>query len=1083
MNSYVDLKGRTRLPLVSRVLRNLVVTTLVVAAMPYVSAGMVSPADATVHRLEASVSKPVAMLQNIEVRGTIRDSTGSLLTGVSIHVKNRTSIGTTTDLNGRYLLSVPAGSTLTFSMVGFETQEIVVGEREIIDVVLLETSSMLDDVVVTAFGGAVKRTDMIGAITSVKPSDLKVPSSNLTTALAGRVAGMIAYQRSGEPGMDNADFFIRGVTTFGYKKDPLILIDNLEVTTTELARLQPDDVASFSIMKDATATALYGARGANGVILITTKEGTEGKVKINVRLENSISAPTRNVELADPVTYMELHNEAVKTRDPLGEQPYSQGKIDNTKAGTNAIAYPATDWRKELFKDYTMNQRFNLNLSGGGSVARYYVAGAVTKDNGVLQVDPRNNFNSNIDLTSYNLRSNVNVNLTKSTELIIRMNGNFDDYTGPIAGGKAMYQMVMRTNPVLFSAFYPPGEDYQHVTHIMFGNYEEGNYLNPYAEMVKGYRDYSRSYVLAQLELKQDLAFLTEGLQFRALMNTNRTSFFDVNRAYSPFYYSLNGYNRRADTYSLSLINEDGGREYLDYNEGPKEVSSIFYLESALSYNRTFGEKHGLSGMLVYIMQERLSANAGSLQLSLPYRNIGLSGRTTYAYDSRYFFEFNFGYNGSERFYKNNRFGFFPSAGLAWTISNEKFFEPITSTVNNLRVRATYGLVGNDAIGRPEDRFFYLSNVDMEAGGGTFGRDNGYSRSGVNVTRYANSDITWEQAEKMNVALEVGLFKKLDITADFFKEHRTNILMERSHIPSTMGLGTVNVMANVGEATGRGVDLSANYSHSFINGLWLQGIGNFTFAQSAFKVYEEPEYSESWQSRVGYSVNQEWGYIAERLFVDEHEVANSPRQNFGEYMAGDIKYRDVNRDGQITELDMVPIGFPTMPEIVYGFGLSAGWKNLDFSVFFQGLARESFRIGVAQTAPFLSHRYSPSELPGITLQNQLLKAYADDHWSEDNRDLYALWPRLTATTNTNNTQRSTWFQRDGSFLRLKQAEIGYTLPQGLTDRVWLNSLRFYVSGTNLLSWSKFKLWDVEMADNGLGYPVQRVVNLGLHVSL
>lgn len=1007
--------------------------------------------------------------QDIEVRGTVRDTANAVLTGVSIAVKDKRAIGTTTDFNGRYILNVPAGSTLVFSMVGFETQEIVVGGRDVIDVVLRQSSSVLDDVVVTAFGGTVKRTDMVGSVSSVRPDDLKVPSSNLTTALAGRVAGMIAYQRSGEPGMDNADFFIRGVTTFGYKTDPLILIDNLEVTTTELARLQTDDVASFSIMKDATATALYGARGANGVILITTKEGTEGRAKISLRMENSFSMPTSNVELADPITYMELHNEAVRTRDPLGPRPYPQAKIDNTRAGTNPVVYPATDWREELFKDYTMNQRVNLNVSGGGNIARYYVAGALNRDNGVLRVDPRNNFNSNINLMSYNLRSNVNVNLTGTTELVIRMNGNFDDYTGPIDGGQEMYNMVMRTNPVYFPAYYPAGPEHAHLGHVMFGNHEEGNYLNPYAEMVRGYRDYSRSHVLAQLELKQDFSFLTEGLAFRALMNTNRSSFFDVTRSYSPFYYTAGNYDRRADTYNLSLINADTGTEYLGYEEGPKQVSSVFYMESALSYNRVFAEKHGLSGMLVFIMRESLAANAGSLQLSLPYRNAGLSGRATYAYDSRYFAEFNFGYNGSERFYTNNRFGFFPSAGLAWTVSNEKFFEPLKPTISNLRVRGTYGLVGNDQIGRPEDRFFYLSNVDMDAGGAVFGRDNGYSRTGVTVTRYSNTDITWEQAEKLNVAVELGLFGKVDIQADFFKEHRRNILMARSHIPATMGL-TAPVMANLGEATGQGVDVSVDYTHSFINGLWLQGRGNFTFAQSAYKVLEEPEYREWWQSRVGYSLHQEWGYLAERLFVDEYEVANSPRQHFGEYMAGDIKYRDVNRDGQITEMDMVPVGFPTVPEIVYGFGFSAGYKNFDLSMFFQGLARESFRIGIGETAPFINQR-------------QLLRAYADDHWSEDNRNLYALWPRLSATTNQNNTQRSTWFQRDGSFLRLKQVELGYSLPPDLSSRVWLNNLRFYVSGTNLLTWSKFKLWDVEMASNGLGYPIQRVFNVGLHVSL
>lgn len=1018
------------------------------------------------------------ILQDIEISGTVTGSTGRILSGVSVMVKDKSNVGTATDNNGRYILTVPRGATVVFSMVGFQQQEFEITQAQAIDVVLVEAASSLDDVVVTAFGGKVKRTDMIGSITSVSPKDLKVPSSNLTTALAGRVAGMIAYQRSGEPGQDNADFFIRGVTTFGYKVDPLILIDNIEVTATELARIQVDDIANFSIMKDATATALYGARGANGVILITTKQGVEGPAKINFRIENSISMPTTNVQLADAITYMELHNEAVRTRDPLGDRPYPQEKIDHTRVGTDPYYYPATDWRETLFKKYTMNQRYNLNISGGGSVARYYVAGAMTKDHGVLNVDKRNNFNSNIDLTSYNLRSNVNVNLTKTTEMIIRMNGNFDDYTGPISGGKQMYNMVMQANPVKFPAYYPTPADQSYLNHIMFGNHTEGPYRNPYAEMVKGYKNYSRSYVLAQLELKQDFSFLTEGLAFRALMNTNRTSYFDVSRAYNPFYYGSISYDRRTGEFETELLNENEGTEYLDYAEGPKEVSSVFYLESAFSYNRTFQEKHGISGMLVYIMQQRLSANAGSLQLSLPYRNMGLSGRTTYAFDSRYFAEFNFGYNGSERFDSNHRFGFFPSAGLAWSISNEKFFEPVRSVVSNLRLRATYGLVGNDAIGRPEDRFFYLSNVNMDTTGAVFGRDNGYGRGGVMVTRYANPNITWENAKKMNVALEVGLFNKLQVQADYFTERRYNILMQRDFIPSTMGL-TAPVRANVGEASSKGIDISADYSDNFGNGIWLQGRANFTYATSAFEVYEEPQYDEWWASRLGYSVSQEWGYIAERLFVDEHEVANSPRQNFGEYMAGDIKYRDVNRDGQISELDMVPIGYPTVPEIVYGFGLSAGVRNFDFSIFFQGLARESFRIGVADTAPFIDNDGDGSVLSN----NALLQVYADDHWSEANRNLYALWPRLSATRVENNIQRSTWFQRNGSFLRLKQAEIGYSLSTAVTDRLRMKGLRIYANGTNLLSWSKFKLWDVEMASNGLGYPVQRVFNLGLFIQL
>ncbi len=1012
--------------------------------------------------------------QDNQVKGTVKDTDGKPLPGVTITILGSTR-GVITDIDGKFeIANVDSDNKLVFSFIGMESQIVDVGDQTKIDIVLKDKSQELEDVTVVAFGKQ-KKESVIGAITTVKPAELKVPSSNLTSALAGRVSGMISYQRSGEPGEDNAEFFIRGVTSFGYKVDPLILIDNVEVTTTELSRLQPDDIASFSIMKDATATALYGARGANGVILVTTKSGVEGKVKVSFRVENSISMPTKNVELADPITYMKLHNEAVLTRDPLGMLPYSQQKIDYTEQGINPYVYPATNWREELFEDYTMNQRYNMNISGGGSVARYYVAGSVSKDNGVLKVDSRNNFNSNINLTKYNLRSNVNVDITKSTELVIRLNGNFDDYTGPIDGGTGMFQKVMRTNPVLFPAYYP-SELNPYVKHIMFGNYNEGNYINPYADLVKGYKDYSRSNMLAQLELKQDLSMITEGLSFRSLMNTNRSSFFSVTRSYSPFYYAVDRYDRLTNEYSILQINEDTGTEYLGYSEGQKEVSSIFYMEAALNYNRTFKEKHGVSGLLVYTMRQNLKANSGSLQLSLPYRNLGVSGRATYSYSNRYFAEFNFGYNGSERFHSSQRFGFFPSAGLAWSVSNEKFWEPYKKVVSNLRLRGSYGLVGNDAIGSAEDRFFYLSNVNMNAEGASFGTDYSYSRTGVTVTRYANEDITWETSKKLNVALELGLFDVLQIQAEYFNEYRENILMTRSYIPSTLGLSS-EIRANVGEASGQGVDISLDYSQYFGRNLWIQGRANFTYATNQYEVFEQPEYDEKWRSKVGYSIQQEWGYIAERLFVDDYEVANSPKQNFGEYGAGDIKYRDVNRDGQITEADMVPIGYPTIPEIVYGFGLSLGYKNFDISAFFQGSARESFRIGVAATSPFIDNDGSSS----IISQNQLLKAYADSHWSEDNRDIFALWPRLSPTLNDNNAQRSTWFQRDGSFLRLKQLEVGYSLP-GVAKKLKVDKLRFYVNGTNLFCWSKFKLWDVEMASNGLGYPIQRVFNLGLHVN-
>ncbi|WP_316813423.1 TonB-dependent receptor [Pedobacter heparinus] len=1020
------------------------------------------------------------------ITGTIFDETGEALPGATVKVQG-TERGAVTSADGKYTLQVNRDTeVLVFSYIGYISQQIPIGNKKTLDVKLLPNpKNALDEVSVVAFG-VQKKESVIGSITTVKPGELRVPSSNLTTALAGRVAGVIAYQRSGEPGADNADFFVRGITTFGTNTKPLILIDGIELTTTDLARLQTDDIATFSIMKDATATALYGARGANGVILVTTKQGVAGKAKVSLRVENSASSSTSDVELADPVTYMKLANEATATRNALTPIPYLEDKIENTANGVNPLIFPANDWRKMLFKDYANTQRYNLNVSGGGTVARYYVAGAFSKDNGLLKVDNRNNFNNNIDFKSYSLRSNVNIDLTKSTELIVRLSGNFDDYNGPIESGTTMYRNVMRSNPVLFPAYYPIDADHSFVKHIMFGNAFGNNYINPYADMVRGYRDESRSQMLAQFELKQGLNAITEGLSARAMVNLTRTSNFSYSRAYNPFYYQLGGYDLLANQYSISLANTTG-KEYLGFAELPKSLNSTFYFESTVNYSRAFAKKHEIGGLLVMIARESLGgANAQDIFQSLPSRNLGVSGRATYAYDRRYFAEFNFGYNGTERFAENNRFGFFPSAGLAWSASNEKFFAPLTNIITNLRFRYTYGLVGNDQIGNINDRFFYLSNTDLDNAGrrGVFGRDLNEIKNGVVVNRYANPNITWERATKQNVAMELSLLGKANIVAEYFTEKRDNILMTRTSIPNTMGLSSVS-RSNVGKASGRGVDIALDMQHAWSKDLWLSVRGNLTYATSKYDVYEEPQYAEPWKYRVGNSLNQVFGYIAERLFVDDQEAANSPRQEFGgQYGGGDIKYTDLNGDGKVNEADMVPIGNPNVPEVVYGFGFSLSYKKFDISAFAQGSGNESFWIDPAATAPFVSYTYPNTTEPisGRVFMNQLLQAYADSYWSEENRNVYATLPRLSNTPNANNNQTSTWFMRNAAFLRLKQVELGYTFPKGLVERIKASNFRIYASATNLLMFSRFKIWDAEMAGNGLGYPLQKVFNFGLNLT-
>lgn len=1026
--------------------------------------------------------------RQIEIKGLVLDeTTNEPLIGVNVIIDgDGAKGGAITDIEGNFKLKVPEGTVkIVFSFMGYEIRTIPFysNNLNVFRVVTLKPASeTLEEATVVAFGKQ-KKSSVIASITTVSPKDLKVPSSNLTTALAGRLAGVIAYQRSGEPGQDNAEFFVRGITTFGTgKADPLILIDNIELTANDLSRLNPDDIESFSILKDATATALYGARGANGVIMVTTKEGKEGKATISARYECSISAPSENVKVADPLTFMKLHNEAVRTRDPLAILPYLDSEIAARENGGNPYVYPLVDWKKMMFKKQTVNQRLNMNLSGGGKVARYYIALSYSRDNGILSVNPVNNFNNNIKLDKYLVRSNININVTKSTGLNVRVHGTFDDYQGPINGGADLYNKAIKANPVLFPATFTPDEINKYTTHVLFGNSgKNGEYMNPYAEMLRGYKEYNNTLVLAQLELKQDLDMLVKGLKARVLGNTTRTAYFDVKRHYNPFYYAIGSYDKTTDIYKLAALNPDNGTDYLSYSrdEGDRKVKSTVYLEASLSYDRTFADKHNVSGMFVYIAREELDGNANNLQNSLPKRNLGLSGRFTYAFSDRYFAEFNFGYNGSERFNKAHRWGFFPSAGIGWLVSNEDFWydKPIGNVINKLKLKATYGLVGNDAISN--DRFFYLSEVNMNNGdrGFTFGTNFTESTSGISISRYADPKIGWEVAYKLNLGTEIKFFNKLEFQIDYFRERRTKILQERADIPTTMGL-QATPKSNIGEAQGHGIDLSVDYSQFFGEHWWITARGNLTYATSKFTKYEEPDYSKTtpWLSRVNQKISQARGLVAERLFVDDMEVQNSAQQQFGEYMGGDIKYKDINKDGLINGLDVVPIGFPTTPEIIYGFGASIGYKNLDFSFFFQGSARSSFWINAGAVTPFIN------SLEGKKGNNAVLKFIEESHWSETNQDVYAAWPRLAAYAVGNNTQTSTWFMRNGSFLRLKSAEIGYSLPVKTAHRLRMQQLRIYLSGSNLFCLSNFKLWDPEMGGNGLGYPIQRVGNIGIQLT-
>lgn len=1023
---------------------------------------------------QASVEKVVP--EKVTISGRVVDQDGFPLPGVAVTVKGKKGVGVVTDTEGSYTITCDTEDILEFSCLGFLPYERKAYELDRVTVTMKEDAVALESVQVVAFGKQ-KKESVISSISSVTPQELRVPSSNITTAFAGRMAGVIAYQRSGEPGLDNAEFFIRGITTFSSagKKDPLILIDGIEMSSADLSRLNVDDIASFSVMKDANAAALYGARGANGVILVTTKEGTPDKISINIRAEMSSSSNTELVELADPITYMRLHNEAVRTRDAMAPLPYSSSKIRETALGTDPLRFPSVDWYNYLIKDHTFNQRANMNITGGGKAVQYYLAANYQHDTGILKESRENMFNNNINLNRIQIRSNVTIKFTPQTTGIVRAYGSFDDQTGPSQGGSAVFNMARNATPVQFLPFYPKDEANEETKHILFGMGSElDSYVNPYAQVVSSYQSSSRSMMLMQFEFDHKFDGVLEGLFAKAIYNIKRNSYYVYSRKYNPFYYYL------ADTidgsYQLIALNPDSGTEYLTFKNGTRTVASAQYGEVRLGYDKVFNKVHNLNALIVGSIRTEeeaadLSLNdSDQLQASLPKRNISSAGRLAYGYDSRYFIEANFGYNGTERFARKNRFGFFPSIGLGWMVSNENFWKPMKDVITTLKIKGTYGKVGNDQIGSSTDRFFYMSQVDMSGEGYWFGTNREY-RSGITIGRYANDLITWEIAKKTNLGIELGVCNDLSLLVDYFRERRENILQIRADIPSTMGL-RVSPQANVGVSEGQGFEVELKYQKNFTKDFWTVVNGNFTYATSKYVKYEEPDYHDvPWRSRIGLKLNQPMGYIAERLFIDEEEVNNSPVQSFGTYGAGDIKYKDINDDGKIDSDDMVPIGFPTVPEIIYGTGFSLGYKGFDFSCFFQGSARSSFFINSAAITPFVNQG-----------QRGLLQYIADDHWSETNRDINAFWPRLSEYVIENNAVPSTHWLRNGAFLRLKTAEFGYTLPEKMTRKVHLGMLRFYVSGSNLFVWSKFKMWDPEMAGNGLGYPVQRILNLGVNLN-
>ena len=1009
------------------------------------------------------VSAPTAPNGEMTVAGTVISSADNQpIVGANIYVEG-TNVGTTTDAGGNYKLTVPASAkTVTVSFLGYDTKKISVRDIHLFKLITLaDASNKLEDVVVVGFG-VQKKESLVGAVQSVKPSDLQTSSSNLSTSFSGKIAGVIAVQKSGEPGADGANFWIRGISTFGSGQSPLLILDGVEITNQMLNNIPPETIESFSVLKDATATALYGSRGANGVMIITTKNGRDSeKMTINLRAEFGASAPTRVPKVADGITYMETFNEARTTR---GEKPYySNEKIMGTKLGLDPYVYPNVDWYDMLFKDCTFNQNFNFNMTGGAKKIDYFLNASVYNENGIMRKPEASKFDTNINAQKYLFQANVSADATKTTRVSLKMNTPLHYRHAPIQSVSDLFAYAMTGMPCEFPATLP-GEESD--TFVRFGTnnaWNSGFFTNPYAQLCRGYGDQFRGHFTSALTVNQNLDFITKGLSATGMATFYNRVYSAVYRSFTPFMYQLTDYNiDEAGNYSYTSNSTNTGTTYLGTTRGKDGYRELAF-QAKIDYARTFG-KHDVGATIVYMQKERnMNISDEQEYAALPYRQQGLAGRVTYGFDKRYLFEANFGYNGSENFAAGKRFGFFPSVAVGWVISNEPFWKGIKEQVNLFKLRASYGLVGNDVISKDyADRFPYLTTVDMGQGYDVYIGNNFERKYGPILSVYGNPNATWEESRKLDIGVEIGLFDSLNIIFDWFKEKRSGIFMQRTSLPSTFGMSGITPWANIGKVDNSGVDISVDYNKAFSKDLILSLRGTFTYAHNEIVEMDEPKYKWAYQYKAGHPINSIQCLIAEGLFRDEEEIASSPSQDIYAttypIRPGDVKYRDLNDDKIIDDNDMCWTGNPTVPEIIYGFGFSLKYKGFDCSAFFQGQGKVSILM-------YNYHPFATAATPG----SGLMQWIADEHWSEDDPNPKALYPRLSPLWNNNNTKASTLYVRNGKMLRLKTAEIGYTYKK----------MRVYVSGTNLLTFAPFKYWDPEKGSgNGLGYPLQRTYNLG-----
>ena len=1005
----------------------------------------------------------------VKVSGKIIDEAGVPIIGIAV-ISSDGSNGTITNDAGLFYITVPEGDVLTVTGIGYQDEKVALdGRSELL--IKMKTDTVLEEAVLVGFGTQ-KKESVIGAIASIAPETLASnQTANLSNALAGQIAGVIGVQRSGEPGYDASDFWIRGINTFGASSNPLVIVDGVE---RSLDQLSPEEIESFSVLKDASATAIYGVRGANGAIVIKTKRGSVGKAKVVVKADYGVTTPLKIAEFVDGAKHMEVVNAAAELSGM--SLPFSQKQIDMTRSGADPDLYPSTDWLDLVTNDFATNSHISADVSGGTELLRYRFILGVYNESGIIATDPNAAFDSELKLTKYNVRSNIDLNLTKSTLFTFSLGGYMQDRHAPGSNVSSILQYALEIPPIVHPAVYSNGK---------FPI--QSNRANPYVMATQtGYKDNYKSQLQSVATIDQDFGMLWEPLEG---LHAKVTFSFDVYQDYwsertrKPTYYYATGRNEQTGELIMEIVST--GDEFLGFSKSFGGSRST-YFEAPVSYNRTFG-KHTVDALLLWNMRSHVDQNASSAIYSFPYRHAGLAGRFAYDYDSRYFAEFNFGYNGSENFAKKYRYGFFPSGAIGWMVSNEPWMEDTKHIINQLRIRGSMGIAGNDQISGGR-RFGYLTTINGNAGGHSFGDNNSVSYPGVAEDQFGVPDLTWETATKTNIGFDLGLFDALSLTVDYFTEVRKDIFMQRKIFPETSGFQNAPY-ANYGKVFNRGVDASLTYNKAFSRDTYLSVMANFTYAHNTILEYDEAAGIEgTTRARTGHGINQNFGLESLGLYTEDDFLdpiagvlkPGLPIPSWGKVLPGDIKYADLTNDGRINDEDVTAIGGSSVPEIVYGFGFSFRHKGFDISALFQGVALTDFVVG-GDYDDARNQYYIPGAGSGAVAN---ILGNVDDRWTPENPSQDVFWPRLSLGVNENNSQSSSWWLKNGAFLRLKNFEMGYTfLRKGSgRDRV-VNNMRLFVRGTNLFTISEFDLWDPELSGYGFAaYPISRVVSLGLDIS-